>query len=129
MILCATTLAVLLVTGGEAKNPGPGMEAKKIMQVLCRVCDGNPKLGTHCDTCGLWFHNSCGIVSDQWAESGKRICEKCRSERLRLLGEKLQNALPQIDDLTRKNKALEEELRLAAAGREVCRRDTVLGSS
>jgi hypothetical protein len=36
--------------------------------------------------------------------------------------EKLQNALLQIDDLTRKNKALEEQLRLATAGREVGRR-------
>jgi hypothetical protein len=44
------------------------------------------------------------------AESGKWTCDKCRSERLRLLEQKLQNALLQIDDLTRKNKALEEEL-------------------
>ena len=98
-----------------------------MMQVLCSGCDRNLKLGTHCDTCGLWFHNSCGNVNDQVAESGKWICDKCRSEILRLLREKLQNALPQIDDLTRKNKALEEELRLAAAGSEVCRRDAVLG--
>ena len=61
------------------------------------------------------------------AKSEKWICDKCRSERLRLLEEKLQNALLQIDDLTRKNKALEEELRLATAGREVGRRDTVSG--
>jgi hypothetical protein len=60
-------------------------------------------------------------------ESGKCICDKCRSERLGLLEEKLQNALLQIDDLTRKNKALEEELRLATAGREAGRRDTVPG--
>jgi hypothetical protein len=30
-----------------------------------------------------------------------------------------------IDELTRKNKALEEQLRLATAGRKVGRRDTV----
>jgi hypothetical protein len=48
-------------------------------------------------------------------------------ERLRLLEEKLQNALLQIDDLTRKNKALEEQLCLATAGREVGRQYTVLG--
>jgi hypothetical protein len=30
MILCATTLAVLLVIGGKEKNPGPGVEAEKI---------------------------------------------------------------------------------------------------
>ena len=61
------------------------------------------------------------------AKNGKRICDKCRSERLRLLEEKLQNALLQIDDLTRKNKELEEQLQLAAAGREVARGNTVPG--
>ena len=60
-------------------------------------------------------------------ESGKWICDKCRAKKLRLLKEKLQNALLQIDDLTRKNKLLEEELRLSPAGREVGRRDKVLG--
>jgi hypothetical protein len=48
-------------------------------------------------------------------------------ERLRLLEEKLQNALLEIDGLTRKNKALEEQLRLSTAGREVGRRDTLPG--
>ena len=46
---------------------------------------------------------------------------------VRLLEEKLQNALLQIDDLPRKNKALEEQLRLATDGREVGMWDTVLG--
>jgi len=41
MMLCATTLTVLLVTGGVEKNPGPGAEAEKILQVLCSGCDGN----------------------------------------------------------------------------------------
>jgi len=39
----------------------------------------------------------------------------------------MQNALLQIDELTRKNKVLEEEIRLAAAGRKVERRFTVPG--
>jgi hypothetical protein len=39
----------------------------------------------------------------------------------------MQKALLQIDDLTRKKKALEEHLRLTAAGREVGRGDMVLG--
>ena len=55
------------------------------------------------------------------AESGKWVCEKCRSEMLRLLQEKLQDALHQIDILTGKNKALEEQLQLVAAGRGVGR--------
>ena len=127
MILCAMTLAVLLVIGEVEKNPGPGVEAKKILQVLCSGCDKNLKLGTQCNTCGSWFHNSCGNVQAQVAEGGKWICDKCRSERFRLLEEKLQNALLQIDDLTRKNKALEEQLRMTTAGREVGRWDMVLG--
>ena len=61
------------------------------------------------------------------AESGKWICDKCRSERLRLLEEKLQIALFEIDDLTKKNEELEEQLRLVAAGREIGRRDTGQG--
>jgi hypothetical protein len=60
------------------------------------------------------------------AENGKWTCDKSRSDRLRLQEEKLQKALLQIDDLTWKNKALEEQLRLATAGREVGRPDTVI---
>jgi hypothetical protein len=127
MILCATTLGVLLVIGGVQKNAGPGVEAEKIVQVVSSVCDGKIKSGTACSICGLWFHNSCGNVKAQVADSGKLICGKCRSERLRLLVEKRQNALLQIEDLTRKNKALEEELRLTTVGREVGRRDTMPG--
>ena len=41
IILCATTLAVLLVTGGVEKIPGPGVQAEKIMQVLCSGCNIN----------------------------------------------------------------------------------------
>jgi hypothetical protein len=71
MILCATTLAVLLVIGGVEKNPGRGVEAEKILQVLCSRCDRNLKSVTHCNTCAHWFHNGCGNVKSQVAESGK----------------------------------------------------------
>jgi hypothetical protein len=40
------------------------------MQVLCSGCDRNLKSGTQCDTCGCWFHNSCGNVKSQLVESG-----------------------------------------------------------
>ena len=53
--------------------------------------------------------------------------DKCRSERLRLLEENLQDALHQTDILTRKNNALEEQLKLAADGREAGRHDMVPG--
>jgi hypothetical protein len=69
-ILCATTSAVLLVIGGVEKNPGPGVEAEKILQVVCSGCDRNLKSGTQCDTCGRWFHNICGNFKAQVAESG-----------------------------------------------------------
>ena len=124
MILCATTLDMLLIIGME-KRSGPGVKFEEIVQVLCSECDRNVKWGTHCNTCGCWFHNSCGNVKTQVAERGKWICDKCRSEKLRLQEEKLQNALLQIGVQTRKNKALKEQLRLATAGREVGREDTV----
>ena len=61
------------------------------------------------------------------ADSEKWICDECRSERPRLLQKILQNALLQTDDLTRKNKVLEEQLRLATAGRDFGRRDKMSG--
>jgi hypothetical protein len=63
MILCPTTLAVLLVIGGVEKNPGPGVDAEKILHVLCSGRDRNFKSGTQCNTSGHWFHNSCGNVT------------------------------------------------------------------
>lgn len=58
------------------------------------------------------------------AESGKWNCDRCGSERLRLLEEKLQNGLLQIDKLKGKKKAVEEQLQLVAAEKEVGKRDT-----
>ena len=95
VILCATSLVVLLVSGGVEKNPRPGVGAEKILQVLCRRCDKNLNSVTQCNSCGRLFHNSCGNFKAQVAESGKWICDKCRSQRLRLLEEKLQNTLLQ----------------------------------
>jgi hypothetical protein len=48
MILCATTLAVLLVIGGVQKSLESGVETKKILQVVCSGCDRNLKSGTQC---------------------------------------------------------------------------------
>jgi hypothetical protein len=107
------------------QNPGPGVEAENILQVVCSVCNRNLKSGTQCDTCGYWFHNSCGNVKAQLADSGKWSCDRCRWDRLRQLEEKLENDLHQIENLKRKNKMLEEQLRGASAGCEVGRRDTM----
>ena len=82
MILCAAVVATLLVIRGVELNPGP---VESIVQVLCSGCDRNLKSGTQCESCGWWYHNSCGNVKFQVAESGKWNCDRCRSERLRIL--------------------------------------------
>jgi hypothetical protein len=101
LILSVATLVVLLVIGGVETNPGPGVESEKIMRVLCSGCDKILKSGTQYDTCGCWFHNSCGIVKTRAADCGKLVCDTCRSERLRILEQKLQDALKQIETVSR----------------------------
>ena len=71
VILCTSTLALLLVMGGVEENPGPSVEVDKIMLVLCSGCDRILKSGIDCDNCGRWFHNSGGNVKAGVAESGK----------------------------------------------------------
>jgi hypothetical protein len=61
-------------------------------------------------------------------EIGKWVCDRCRWEKVHLLEEKLQNALLDIEDPRRKNKRMEEQLRVAAAsGSEVDKCDKVQG--
>jgi hypothetical protein len=122
MILCAAVFAFLLVIGEVELNPGP---VDNIVQVLCSGCDRNLKSETQCDSCGRWYHNSCGNVKFQVAESGKWNCNRCRSERLRVLEEKLRDAQVQIEELTRRNKTLEELLLLTQNGKDVGKRDAV----
>jgi hypothetical protein len=59
------------------------------------------------------------------AESRKWSCERCRWDRLHQLEEKLENALHEIEELKRRNKGLEEQLRGVVAGCDVGRRDAV----
>jgi len=122
MILSAAVIATLLIIGGVELNPGPEVNS---VQILCNGCDSNLKSGTQCASCGRWYHNSCGNVKIQVAESGKWNCDRCRSERLRVLEEKLRDSQIQIEELTRKNKDLEEQLQLARNGNDVEKRDTV----
>jgi len=102
--------------GGVELNPGP---ADNIVQVLCSGCVRNLKSGTQCESCGRWYHNSCGNVKFKVAESGKWNCDRYRSERLRVLEQKLRDAQIQIEDLKWRNKALEEQLQLAENGKNV----------
>jgi len=80
---------------------------------------GTLKSGTQCESCGCWYHNSCLIVKFQVAESGKWNCDRCRSERLRGLEEKLRDVPTQIEELKRRDKALEEKLLLMKNGKNV----------
>jgi hypothetical protein len=116
--LCAAVIAALLVIGGVELNPGP---VDNVVQVLCSGCDKNLKSGTQCVTCGCWYHNSCGNVKFQVAESGKWNCERCKAERMRTLEEKLSDAQFQIDILKRRNKELEDQLRMQESGMDVRR--------
>ena len=47
--VCAVILALLLVIGGEEKNPGPVVEAENIMQLLYSGHNRNLRSGTQCD--------------------------------------------------------------------------------
>ena len=69
--LCAAVLALLLVTDGVERNPGPGVEGESLVQVMCSGCERSVNSGIRCDTCGRWFHNSFGNVK---VESGKCNC-------------------------------------------------------
>jgi hypothetical protein len=64
-------------------------------------------------------------VKFQVAESGKWNCDSCRSERLRVLEEKLRDAQIQIEELKSRNKALQEQLLLTEYGKDVGKQDTV----
>jgi hypothetical protein len=61
----------------------------------------------------------------QVAESGKWNCDRCRSERLQVLEDKLRDAQTQIDELKRRNKTLEEQLFLKENGKDIGNRDTI----
>jgi hypothetical protein len=50
---------------------------------------------TRCETCGGWYNNSCGNMKAQVAESRMWNCNTCRSERLQLLEDTMQNNLLQ----------------------------------
>jgi predicted RNA-binding Zn-ribbon protein involved in translation (DUF1610 family) len=108
--------------GGDELNPGP---ENNIVQVLCSGCDRNLKSGTQCESCGQWYHNSCGNVKFQVPESGKWNCDRCRSERLRVLEKELRDAQIQIEELQWRNKALEEQLLETENGKNVGKGDTV----
>jgi hypothetical protein len=66
------------------------------------------------------------VVMFQVAESEEWNCDRCRSERLQVLEEKLRDTQIQIEELKRRNKVLEEQLLLKENGKDVGKRDTVM---
>jgi hypothetical protein len=52
----------------------------------------------------------------QTAERENWCCDKCRSEKVRVLEEKLQNALRQINELKVRNRELQAKLQMAGSG-------------
>jgi len=55
-------------------------------------------------------------VKAQAAERENWNCDKCRTEKVRMLKEELQNALRQIDELTARSRELEAKLLMAGTG-------------
>jgi hypothetical protein len=115
-MLSFSILAVLLIIGGIEQNPGPAAEMENTVQILCSGCGRNLKSGIQCELCVQWYHYSCGNVKAQTAERENWCCDKCRTEKVRVLEEKLQNALRQIDELTVRNRELEAKLQMAGSG-------------
>jgi len=56
-------------------------------------------------------------VKDQGAERENWSCEKCRTEKVKMLQEELQNSLRQIVELKDRNKELQDKLLLLGAGK------------
>lgn len=115
-VLSSMVLAVLLVIGGVEQNPGPVVEVENTVRLLCTGCSRILKSGIQCELCGRWYHYSCGSVKAQAAERENWNCDKCRSEKVKMLQEELKNALRQIDELKARNKELEAKLLMAGTG-------------
>jgi len=108
-VLSSMVLAVLLVIGGVEQNPGPTVEVENTVRLLCTGCGRNLKSGIQHELCGRWYHYSCGSVKAQAAERENWNCDKCRTQKVRMLQEELQNALRQIDELGREKQCLQSK--------------------
>jgi len=81
------------MVGGIEQNPGPAVEPENTVRLLCVGCGRNLKSGIQYKLCERWYHYSCGSVKTEVAERENWNCEKCRTEKVRMLEEKLQTAL------------------------------------
>jgi len=115
MVLSSMVLAVLLVVGVK-QNPGPVVEVENTVRLLCTGCGRNLKSGIQCELCGRWYHYSCGSAKAQAAKRENWNCDKCRTEKVRMLQEELQNALRQADELKARNREPEAKLLMVGTG-------------
>ena len=120
-VLCLMILAILLIIGGIEQNPCLVVEVENTVQLLHTGYGRNLKSAMLYELCGCWYHHSCGSVQAQAAEREKWNCDKCRTEKVRMLEDDMQNTLRQTDELKAKNREPEEKLLLGGAGK----RDTV----
>ena len=120
-VLSSVALAVLPVIGGVEQNPGPVVGVGNTVRLLCTGCGRSLKSGVQCELCGRWHHYSRGSVTAQTAERESWNCDKCRTERVRMLQEELQNGPRVTDELKARDRELEAKLLMAGTGE----RDTV----
>jgi len=88
-VLSSVVLAMLLIIGGVDKNSGPVVEVENTVRLLCIGCGTNLSSGIQCELCGRWYHYRCGSVKAQAAQRDNWNCDKCRTEKVKML----QNAL------------------------------------
>jgi len=89
--------------GGVGLNP---VLVENIVQVLYSGCDTNLKSGTRCESYGRWCLKTCGNIKFQGADFEKWTCDPCRSERLRILEEKMRDPKIEFEELKRTKRRL-----------------------
>ena len=115
-ILSQLNRNVLIMIGGISRRPVPVVGVQNTARLLYVGCGKNLNSGIERELCGSWCHYSCGSVKAPAAERENWNCNKCRSERVRMLQEELQNPLRQIDELKARNRELEAKLLMAGPG-------------
>ncbi len=118
-VLSCMILALLLIIGGVEQNPGPITKVENTVRILRTGRGRNLKSGIQCELCGRWFHYGCGNVKVQTAERENWSCDKCRTEKVRMLQEELLKAMRQIEELKVRKRELEAKLQMAGV------RDTI----
>jgi len=76
MVLSVMGLAILLMIGRTEQNPGPVVEVKNTMRLLCNGCCRNLKLGIQCELRERWYHYSCGSMTAQAACNSQIISSR-----------------------------------------------------